>query len=122
MSSPASLASAIAVLLSKSKVNSASSFADWLLSAPTTIANIIKSTAFQVEAEAMQVSEAATAATVEEAMEELRAELNAAMATATAGIEVTLTLTLKALQERTDKRKRPRSKPRADTSATCLQA
>ena len=76
-----SLASAIAALLSKANVTTASDFAAWLLKAPTTISNIIKSPAFQAEAEAIEALEAANVAAE---VEELRAELDAARAAAAA--------------------------------------
>ena len=72
-----SLASAIALLLSKAKISSASGFAAWLLEAPTTVANIIKTSGFQAEAEAMEASDAAEAA-------DAAAELDAARAAAAA--------------------------------------
>ena len=79
-----SLASALALLLRKANITSANDFADWLLRAPTTIANTIKTSAFQAEAEAIEALEAAEAANVAAEVEELRMQLDAARTTTAA--------------------------------------
>ena len=79
-----SLASALALLLCKANITSANDFADWLLRAPTAIANTIKTSAFQAEAEAIEALEAAEAANVAAEVEELRMQLDAARTTTAA--------------------------------------
>ena len=78
------LVSALHVLATASGCTSVAAFADWLLSAPETISNIMKTAGFEADVEAMQASEAAKAASAAAEVEELRAELVAARAAAAA--------------------------------------
>ena len=78
------LVSALHVLATASGCTSVAAFADWLLSAPETISNIMKTAGFEADVEAMQASEAAKAVSAAAEVEELRAELVAARAAAAA--------------------------------------
>ena len=78
------LVSALHVLATASGCTSVAAFADWLLSAPETISNIMRTAGFEADVEAMQASEAAKAASAAAEVEGLRAELVAARAAAAA--------------------------------------
>ena len=91
-----SLASAIAVLLSKANVTTASDFAAWLIKAPNAIANIMGTPAFQAEAEAIEALEAANVAAE---VEGLRGELDAARAAAAAEQDQAAALSSRAAAE-----------------------
>ena len=55
-SSMTTLVSALHVLATASGCTSVAAFADWLLSAPQTISNIMKTAGFEADVEAMQAS------------------------------------------------------------------